>query len=46
MPDFELWVIGDGCTDGSEALVTRYDDPRVNWYNLPQNTRDQSEPPN
>lgn len=46
MKDFELWVIGDGCTDDTEALMTTFDDPRVNWYNLPQNTGDQSEPSN
>lgn len=44
--DFELWVIGDGCTDHSEEVVQSYDDPRVNWYNLPQNTGYQSEPHN
>ena len=46
MKDFELWVIGDGCTDGTEELMATFDDPRVNWYNLPQNTGDQSEPSN
>ena len=46
LPDFELWVIGDGCTDDSADLMASYDDPRVHWYNLPQNTGDQSEPHN
>ena len=36
MPDFELWVIGDGCTDATDALMATYEDTRVNWYNLPQ----------
>jgi glycosyltransferase involved in cell wall biosynthesis len=44
--DFELWVIGDGCTDDSEAVVGAYDDPRVHWFNLPENTGYQSEPHN
>jgi len=44
--DFELWVIGDGCTDDTAQVVTAYNDPRVHWYNLPQNTGDQSEPHN
>jgi glycosyltransferase involved in cell wall biosynthesis len=44
--DFELWVIGDGCTDDSAEAVTSYGDPRVNWFNLPQNTGYQSEPHN
>lgn len=44
--NFELWVIGDGCTDNSAGLVQSYDDPRVNWYNLPENTGYQSEPHN
>lgn len=44
--DFELWVIGDGCTDDSAEVVGAYDDPRVNWYNLPENTGYQSEPHN
>ena len=33
--DFELLVIGDGCTDDSERVVTAIDDPRVRWINLP-----------
>jgi glycosyltransferase involved in cell wall biosynthesis len=44
--DFELWVVGDGCTDDSADVVQSYDDPRVHWYNLPQNTGYQSEPHN
>jgi glycosyltransferase involved in cell wall biosynthesis len=46
LEDFELWVMGDGCTDGSDELVESYTDPRVNWYNFPENTGDQSEPTN
>lgn len=44
--DFELWVIGDGCTDNSAQVVEGYDDPRVNWYNLPENSGYQSAPHN
>lgn len=44
--DFELLVVGDGCTDDSEAAVRRMGDPRVKWINLPTNTGHQSEPNN
>jgi glycosyltransferase involved in cell wall biosynthesis len=44
--DFELLVIGDGCTDDSEAVVRSIGDPRVRWINLPENTRHQSGPNN
>jgi glycosyltransferase involved in cell wall biosynthesis len=46
LEDFELWVIGDGCTDNSGEVVAGFRDPRVHWYNLPQNTGYQSEPHN
>jgi len=32
--DFELLVIGDGCTDDSEAVVKAVDDPRVRWIGI------------
>lgn len=44
--DFELWVIGDGCTDNTEEVVKAFDDPRIGWYNLPHNSGYQSEPHN
>jgi glycosyltransferase involved in cell wall biosynthesis len=44
--DFELLVVGDGCTDDSESVVAAADDPRVRWINLPANTRHQSGPNN
>jgi glycosyltransferase involved in cell wall biosynthesis len=44
--DFELLVVGDGCTDDSEQVVTAIGDPRVQWINLPENSRHQSGPNN
>lgn len=43
--DFELLVIGDGCTDDSEAVVRAIDDPRVRWIGIPR-TGHQSGPNN
>ena len=42
--DWELLVVGDGCTDDSEDVVRRIVDPRVSWVNLPRNTGHQSGP--
>ncbi|HEX9945445.1 MAG TPA: glycosyltransferase [Thermoanaerobaculia bacterium] len=44
--DFELLVIGDGCTDDSAEIVASFADPRVRWHNLPRNTGSQSGPNN
>jgi glycosyltransferase involved in cell wall biosynthesis len=44
--DFELLVVGDGCTDDSDAVVASIGDPRVRWINLPANTGHQSGPNN
>jgi hypothetical protein len=41
--DYEVWVVGDGCTDESETLV-RSLDPRVHWMNLPENSGTPSQP--
>jgi glycosyltransferase involved in cell wall biosynthesis len=34
--DFELLVIGDGCTDDSAEVVAAIGDPRVRWINIPR----------
>jgi len=44
--DFELLVIGDGCTDNSAQVVQNFVDPRVRWINLTKNTGSQSGPNN
>jgi len=44
--DFELLVVGDGCTDDSEQVVTAFTDPRLRWINLPVNDGHQSAPSN
>lgn len=43
---FEVWVVGDCCTDDTESVVTALIDSRVNWINLPRNTGSQAEPNN
>ncbi|MGO9644561.1 MAG: glycosyltransferase family 2 protein [Candidatus Bathyarchaeia archaeon] len=35
--DFEVWVVGDGCTDDSERVVASFEDDRLHWVNLPSN---------
>ncbi len=44
--DFELLVVGDGCTDDSEQVVTAIRDPRLGWINLPIHDGHQSAPNN
>ncbi len=44
--DWELLVVGDGCTDDSERVVTSVGDPRIRFNNLPENTGHQSGPNN
>lgn len=46
MSDWELIVVGDGCTDHSESVVSSFDDPRISWENLPVNSGGQSAPIN
>jgi len=44
--DFEMLVVGDGCTDDSESVVRAAGDSRVRWINLPENSKHQSGPNN
>ena len=45
-PDFELLVIGDACTDDSEAVVVALNDRRIRWVNLDSNCGSQWGPNN
>jgi glycosyltransferase involved in cell wall biosynthesis len=44
--DFEVRVIGDACTDGSEEIISGLADPRLHWTNLPANSGTQTAPNN
>lgn len=44
--DFELLVIGDGCTDDSAQVAAESGDARVRWIGLPENSGHQSGPNN
>ena len=44
--DWELIVVGDGCTDTSAEVMAAIDDPRVTFINLPANAGEQSAPNN
>ena len=44
--DFEVWVVGDGCTDDSETVVSSFGDKRFHWVNLPVNSGTPSVPRN
>src|SRR5262245_46935479 len=44
--DFELLVVGDGCADETEAIVSPYLSHRVAWHNLEKRGGSQSFPNN
>lgn len=46
LEDWELLVIGDACTDETEATVQAIGDPRLSFFNLSQNFGEQSGPNN
>ncbi len=41
--NFEIWVVGDGCTDNSAEVVAGLQDTRVYWHNLPINSGNSAE---
>ena len=44
--DWELIVVGDACTDDTEAVVAAFSDPRIRFVNLERNCGEQSGPNN
>ncbi len=46
LTDWELIVVGDGCTDDSAECVSAFNDPRIRFVNLPSRSGDQAGPNN
>jgi hypothetical protein len=46
LSDWEMWIVGDACTDDTADVIREIGDPRVQFFNLPQNCGDQSGPNN
>lgn len=44
--DYEVWVVGDGCTDNSQEVVHSFGDKRLQWTNLAYNSGGQGAPNN
>ena len=34
--NFELLIVGDGCTDNTSDVVAAFPDPRIRWFDLPK----------
>ena len=46
IPDWEIVVVGDACTDDTAAVVAAFRDPRIQFVNLDRNCGEQSGPNN
>jgi glycosyltransferase involved in cell wall biosynthesis len=46
LEEWELLVIGDGCSDDTPAAVASFKDDRIHFVNLPENCGEQSGPNN
>lgn len=36
MGEFELLIVGDGCSDRTAEVIGLFDDPRIVWFDLPK----------